>query len=178
MTNLACYSMHSHLLLYHSVPFFIDGVEIGGTLTIVILLDSALALQVDDIYILRLYAILSVYAKMFKVAIIIIEVNYWFILAPRWACRMTWASNKYNTTHHHWTTIHKSPHMFPLLNWSQRVNGKGMPWWCWGGRVFPMRECFGSLSLPFQCRGWQHILVPVCDLALEGALRIFAEDWF
>ena len=35
-------------------------------LTVVVLLDSALALQVDDVYILCLYAILSVYAKCSK----------------------------------------------------------------------------------------------------------------
>lgn len=177
MTNLACYLTHSHLLLYHSVPFFLDGIKIRGTHCCCLVGQCACTSSWWCLHPVPLCHP-ECLCQMFKVAIIIIEVNYCFILAPRWACRMTQASNKYNTTHHHWTTIHKSPHMFPLLNWSRRVNGKGMPWWCWGGQAFPMRECFGSLSLPFQCCGWQHILVPVCDLTLKGALCVFAEDWF
>jgi len=117
MIDLARHSMCSDYLFHHRVPFFIYGVELGAMLTIIILLAGTLSLQVNGIY------VLSLYAEMFKVAIFIIEVDCWFILLPRSACRMTQDSDKNNTTHRCWTTVHESPHTFPLLNWSRRVNG-------------------------------------------------------
>jgi len=87
MIDLARHSMRSDYLFHHCVPFFIYGVELGATLTI-ILLAGTLSLQVNGIY------VLSLYAEMFKVAIFIIEVNCWFILLPRSACRRTQDSDK------------------------------------------------------------------------------------
>jgi len=77
MTDLVCHSVRFHDLLYHHVPFFIHTVKIGPPLTAIILWVGALSLQVDNVY------ALSLYAEMFKVAVIIIEVDCWFILAPR-----------------------------------------------------------------------------------------------